>query len=245
MNRTKTGIKGFDELVGGGFVEGSTVLLSGGTGSGKTIFGLQFIYNGAAKFDEPGVYVILETRPEELRDEALGFGWDLRELEEYNSLLILDAASSRAGLPTSEPHTLRRGFDMGEFAEKIYDMVGILQAKRLVIDCVSVLGMRFSNLSEMRGEIFKISALLRSMGVTSLLISETANPQKQTRSGIEQFLTQGLVTFHLNEVNGVLKRNLIVWKMHQSAHSMKMHPFTIDNSGITVLSRKESKTRKR
>ena len=64
MTRIKTGIKGLDDLVGGGFVEGSTILLSGDAGSGKTIFGLQYLFNGASKYDEPGVLVTLESRPE-------------------------------------------------------------------------------------------------------------------------------------------------------------------------------------
>ena len=98
MNRTKTGISGFDELIGGGLVEGSTVLVSGRAGTGKTIFGLQFLYNGASKFNEPGVYVTLETRPRDLRLEAKQFGWNLEELEKKKVFVMIDAASSRAGL---------------------------------------------------------------------------------------------------------------------------------------------------
>jgi KaiC/GvpD/RAD55 family RecA-like ATPase len=253
MTRVKTGIKGFDELVEGGFVEGSTVLLSGDTGSGKTIFGLQFLYSGASKYDEPGVLVTLESRPDELRREALEFGWDLKELEDDGSLIILDAASSRAGQPTSEPHTLRRGFDMGEFHEKLYDAILSIQARRLVIDCISVLGMRFPNPADMRSELFKISALLRSdfkndenetWQVTSLLISETTDSASQTRTGIEQHLTQGLITLNLNEANGALHRDLVVWKMRQSAHSMKKHAFSIGKSGIALKLKKSTRSKK-
>lgn len=251
MTRIKTGIKGFDDLVGGGFVEGSTILLSGDAGSGKTIFGLQYLFNGASKYDEPGVLVTLESRPEELRKEALEFGWNLGDLEENGSLIILDAASSRAGQPTSEPHTLRRGFDMGEFHEKIYDAIHLIQAKRLVIDCISVLGMRFPNPAEMRSEFFKISALLRSSfkndknetwHVTSLLLSEATDSSTQTKTGIEQFLTQGLITLNLSEVNGTLKRDLVVWKMRQSIHSMKKHAFAIGKSGIFMKPTKDTRS---
>ena len=61
MERVKTGIPGFDDLVQGGFPKGASILVSGGTGSGKSIFAMQFIYNGAKQFNEPGLYVTLET----------------------------------------------------------------------------------------------------------------------------------------------------------------------------------------
>lgn len=241
MTRTKTGIKGFDELVGGGLVSGSTVLLSGGAGAGKTVFGLQFLYNGASKFDEPGVYVTIETRPEELRLEALQFGWDLVELEKNQRITIVDAASSRAGLPTSEKYTLRQGFDTSALAEEIYCAVDDLKARRLVIDCVSALAITFSEPSEVRAEIFRISALLREIGVTSLFTSEAVAPSLHGRAGVEQFVAQGLVTLNLTESNGRLERNLTVWKMRQTEHSLKTHPFSITNSGIEMRPRKRSK----
>ena len=234
MNRAKTGIAGFDDLIGGGLIEGSTVLLSGGTGSGKTIFGLQFLFNGASNYAEPGVYVTLETRPNDLRLEALQFGWDFDQLEKNKSLIIIDAASSKAGLPTSEKYALRRGFDIGSLAEEIYRAVDEVKARRLVFDCVSALCMKFDNPSEVRNELFRISALLRELKVTSLLISETIEPTSLSRAGVEQFVTQGLISLNLTETNGVLKRNMLVWKMRQTSHSMKKHAFTIGKSGIEV-----------
>ncbi|MHA1615595.1 MAG: ATPase domain-containing protein [Candidatus Thorarchaeota archaeon] len=245
MTRTKTGIPGLDELIGGGLVEGSTILVSGGTGSGKTIFGLQFLYNGVSKYDEPGVFVTIETRPRDLRLEAQQFGWDLEELEKKNALIIVDAASSKAGLPTSEKYALRRGFDVSTLAEEIYRAVEDSKAKRLVIDCISALGMKFNEPSEVRSELFRISALLRELKVTSLLISETIDPLTHSRAGVEQFITQGLVSLNLFEDGGTLKRNLLVWKMRQTSHSLKKHSFIIGKKGIEIKSRKSSTTKRR
>ncbi len=237
MTRTKTGITELDELIGGGIIEGSTVLVSGQSGSGKTIFGLQFLYNGITKFNEPGVFVTLETRPNELRSEAAQFGWNLHELEQKNALTIIDAASGKAGLPTSERYALRRGFDMSTLAEEIYRAIAETKAKRLVIDCISGLGIRFSEPSEVRNELFRISALLQELKVTSLFISEIIEPDSQSRAGVEQFVTQGLITLNLSEVNGTLKRDLLVWKMKQTPHSLKKHPFRIGKSGIEIATK--------
>ena len=244
MTRTKTGITGFDELIGGGIVQGSTVLLSGQSGSGKTIFGLQFLYNGVTKYNEPGVYVTLESRPNELREEATQFGWDIQKLEEKNALIIIDAASGKAGLPTSQKYALRRGFDMSTLAEEIYRAIDETKAKRLVIDCISGLGIRFNEPSEVRTELFRISALLRELKVTSLFISEIIEPDSQSRAGVEQFITQGLITLNLSEANGALKRDLLVWKMKQTPHSLKKHAFKIGKSGIEVSSKRKSSSKK-
>jgi KaiC/GvpD/RAD55 family RecA-like ATPase len=244
MTRTKTGIKGFDALISGGILEGSSVLVSGKTGSGKTIFGLQFLYNGCTKYNEPGIFVTLETRPNELRSEALQFGWNLRELEEKGSFTIIDAASGKAQLPTSEKYALRRGFDMTTLAEEIYRAIDETKAKRLVIDCISGLGIGQNEPSQIRNELFRISALLQELKVTSIMIGEIVDPESQSRAGVEQFVTQGLVTLNLCEVNGTLKRDLLVWKMKQTPHSLKSHPFTIGNSGIEVTTKKKT-TKKR
>ncbi len=242
MTRTKTGIPGLDDLIGGGFVEGSTILLSGCTGTGKTIFGLQFLYCGAKRFGEPGIFVTLETRARELRTEALQFGWDLQDLEDQKKVVIIDAASSKAGLPTSEKYTLRRGFDMSSLAEEVYRAVEEIKARRLVIDSLSGLGIRFSEPSEVRNELFRIGALFGELNVTSLFIGEVNDPSTLSRAGVEQFVFQGLIVLSLSEVEGILQRDLLIWKMRQTIHSMKKHPLVITDKGIEIdVSRSERK----
>ncbi|TFG10964.1 ATPase [Candidatus Thorarchaeota archaeon] len=235
MNRVKTGIPGFDSLVKGGLIEGSTILVSGRTGTGKTIFGLQFLYHGAVKHDDHGVFVTLETRPHLLRAQAMGFGWDLKNLEDEDKIIIIDAASSKAGLPTSEKFALKRGFDITSFAEEIYQAVDHCGAKRLVIDCLSGLGLRFSEPSEVRRELHRIGSLLNEMNVTSLFLSEALNTNRQSRADVEQFVTQGLVLLDLAEHNNELQRSLLVWKMQATPHSMKRHHFEIGQRGIKIL----------
>ena len=234
MTRTKTGIPGFDDLIDGGLVEGSATLLSGRSGSGKTVFGLQFLYHGADKNNEPGILVTLESRPKELRTEAAQFGWDLEFLEADNKLIIIDAASNKAGLPTSARYALRRGFDTTTLAEEIYRATDEIKAKRVVVDCLSGLSVRFSEKSEVRNAVYRISALLRELNVTSILIGETNNATDHSRAGVEQFLTQGLIMLNLSESKTGLERSILVWKMRQTQHSLKRHPFVIDKKGIRI-----------
>ena len=240
MNRLQTGISGFDTLIEGGIPEGTTTLLSGPTGSGKTVFGLQYLYNGAIQFDEPGIYVTLETRPNDLRMEALQFGWDFSELENKGHLTIIDAASSKAQLPTSEKFALKRGFDMEALAEIIYSAIESTKAKRLVLDSISGLMLRFSEPSEVRRELYRISSLLNELKVTSIFIGETDDSGNQSRVGVEQFVTQGFVAFSISEINDHLERGLLVRKMRFTSHSMKKHGFEIGKSGIKITKTRSS-----
>ncbi|MEM3690769.1 MAG: ATPase domain-containing protein, partial [Candidatus Micrarchaeia archaeon] len=124
MMRCKTGIKGFDELVEGGFPKGSTILIAGDPGTGKTIFGLQFIYNGAVKFNEKGLYLSLEQTADAIRNQALQFGWDLKKLEEQGKLKIVS-------IPVRDISSTT--------AREILEMCRNEGIKRLVIDSLSTL----------------------------------------------------------------------------------------------------------
>jgi KaiC/GvpD/RAD55 family RecA-like ATPase len=235
LDRVQTGIPGLDELLEGGFVRGSTTLLSGRSGSGKTIFGLQFLCHGITKCDESGIFVSLETRPKELRKEAFRLGWDLKALEQSGKLILIDAASNKAGLATSEKFALKRGFDTATLAEAIYEAIQSITAQRVVIDSLSGLSIRYSEPSDVRNAVFTISSLLSELGVTSILIGETNKPLEQSRAGVEQFLTQGLIELNLVEDETGLTRDLLIWKMLQTSHSLKRHKFKIDDSGISLV----------
>ena len=100
MERTATGIKGFDNLIEGGIPEARSVLVSGACGTGKTIFCMQFLYNGAMKYKEPGIYVTLDERPDLIRQDMLRFGWDLRKIEDENMIQIIDGSIAKIGLPS-------------------------------------------------------------------------------------------------------------------------------------------------
>ncbi|MEM4327060.1 MAG: ATPase domain-containing protein, partial [Candidatus Diapherotrites archaeon] len=88
MERTKTGIKGFDELINGGFPRGSTILLSGGPGTGKTIFGLTYLYVGAKEYNEAGLYITLEENLKNIVWNMETFGWDIASLQATSKFRI-------------------------------------------------------------------------------------------------------------------------------------------------------------
>jgi KaiC/GvpD/RAD55 family RecA-like ATPase len=238
IERVKTGIPGLDGILHGGFIRGTNIVISGGVGTGKSIFSMQFLVAGAEKYNEAGVLVTLEEKPSELRREAAQFGWNLEQLESESNrkLIIIDAASSKAGLPSSEEWALRRGFDLNTLAQEIYKATKSINAQRIAVDSLSGLGLRIESSSEVRGSIFKLSALLRELGVTSIMTSEILSQSVGlSRYGVEEFVAQGLIVLSLEEDHGELRRSMVIRKMRATAHSLKRFPFEISSKGIVVM----------
>ena len=235
IKRIKSGIDGLDEILGGGFINGSSILIAGGPGTGKTIFSMEFLVKGILNYDEPGIFVTLEERPDELRREALIFGWDLAKLEEEKIFAIVDAASSKAGLPTNEKYALRRGFDVNTLAQEIYRASRELDVKRIIIDSISSIEVQYDSDSSLRAAIFRLSALLREINCTSLMTCEMIGKENYTRYGIEEFVAQGLIQLFLREESGELRRSILVRKMRGTSHSLKRYPFEIGDNGLIVL----------
>jgi len=85
----RTGIKGLDEILLGGIPGGNTILVQGEAGTGKTLFGVEFIYRGITQFDEPGMIVIFETSARKIIRDAMAMGWDLDDLQTRKKLQIV------------------------------------------------------------------------------------------------------------------------------------------------------------
>src|SRR2546430_16817350 len=92
-----TGIAGLDDILSGGLLRGSVILVEGGAGTGKTTLGMEFIYRGASEFGEPGLIVLFEVSPDKLIRDAALFGWDLPELERQGPPKIV--FTTRQGFP--------------------------------------------------------------------------------------------------------------------------------------------------
>lgn len=237
MNRIKTGITGLDELMEGGIPEGRSVLISGACGTGKTIFGMQYIYMGASKFNEPGIYVTLDERPDLIRQDVMRFGWDLRKLEDKNMIQIIDGSIAKIGIPSEEEFSLPvTGFDLDKLLLEIMRVSKKIGAKRVVIDSIPALGFNFDNSNEVRKAILKLSYMLMRTGVTSLLTSEIEEGSNQYgKYGVEEFVVDGVILLHYMGVGTQSNRTMHIRKMRATKHSEDLHPMEIStNKGITI-----------
>jgi len=234
--RVKSGIPGFDDLVGGGFPVGTTVLVTGPTGSGKTTFAIQFIYKGAELYNEPGVIVTLEERAQDLRREMKAFGWDIEKYEREGKIAIVDGVSAVVGLPSEEQYVLEGNLNTEDFLRYIYRVVKAIDAKRLVIDSIPSIAFRLKKEEDIREMLLQLNTILLEMGVTSILTTEAPDPSrgKISRYGIEEYITRGLILLDFIEREVELKRYLLIRKMRETRHSMKKYPFEITEDGIVV-----------
>ncbi|MEM0026499.1 MAG: KaiC domain-containing protein [Ignisphaera sp.] len=234
--RVKTGIPGFDEILYGGIPKRNIVLISGGPGTGKSILSQQFIWSGL-QMGEPGIYVVLEEHPAQVKQNMRQFGWDVTQFEKKGMFEIVDAFTGGVGeYAKREKYVVPDPTDVGHLVDVIRDAVKELNAQRAVIDSVSTLYITRPSMA--RGVVMQIKKVLSGLGVTAFLVSQVSVTERGFGGPGVEHAADGIVRLDLDEINGELKRSLIVWKMRGTSHSMKRHPFEITDKGIIVYHNK-------
>ena len=223
--RVESGIPGLDKLIEGGFVKGSTNLVAGYSGTGKTIFGCQFILQGL-KIGENGVYVTLEESKEDILEDVSRFGWDLtfKRYIDQNKFLLY----------STFPMSIKK------LEESVFDLVKKINAKRFVLDSLTVASLGWEetkDISKMRRDTFDFMTTLKRLGVTSLLLTEIPETETKalSRFGFEEFVVDGVIILnYLEYVAAGTPRSLIIRKMRRTKQGMDVYPFEITNNGIIV-----------
>jgi len=223
-SRVQTGVKGLDELIGGGFERESIVLLVGSTGTGKSIFGMQFLFEGATKFNEPGVLLSFEEEEEAIYRHAMNFGWDFKKLSEDNKFKLL----------VFKPHQITGILEEG--GGQIRDTLIELGAKRLVIDSITAYGLLFRDEYKRREKVLEFFNLMRKWGVTSLVICEDFPKDVEKEEGSVGFLSDAVVSMYYqqDEEKGIRIHSLEVIKMRGSEHTNKLCAVNFEKNGIVV-----------
>ncbi len=232
VERVRTGIPGMDEILNGGIPRRNIVLLSGGPGTGKTIFGQQYLWNGL-QMGEPGIYVALEEHPVQVRINMRQFGWDVRKYEQEGIFAIVDAFTSGIGEAAKrERYVVKDPTDVGLFIDVLKEAIRDTGAQRGVIDSVSTLYLTKPSVA--RSIVMMLKRVLSGLGVTSILVSQVSVTERGFGGPGVEHAADGIIRLDLDEINGELKRSLIVWKMRGTKHSMRRHPFEITDKGIVV-----------
>ncbi|MEZ0394751.1 MAG: KaiC domain-containing protein [Desulfurococcaceae archaeon] len=232
VDRVKTGVPGFDEIVGGGIPKRNVVLLSGGPGTGKTIFGLQYLWNGL-QAGEPGVYVALEEHPVQVRVNMKQFGWDPKQYEQDGKFAVVDAFTGGIGEAAKrERYVVRDTSNVDELIDVLRQAIKDVDAQRVVVDSVSTLYL--TKPVAARGIVLALKKVLSGTGTTSILVSQVSVTERGFGGPGVEHAADGIVRMDLDEVQGELVRSIIVWKMRGTGHSMKRHPFDITDKGIVV-----------
>jgi KaiC/GvpD/RAD55 family RecA-like ATPase/predicted RNA-binding protein len=236
--RAPTGVKGLDNILEGGFPTNSSILITGGPGAGKTILCLMFLLYGM-DHDEHGVFISMDERPDDLRKEALKFGWDLTKYEEEGKLVIVDVSYPRSGLPSKEKYQMEMPFTLDMIVRKVYEVISEINARRVVIDSLPAFGLHFEDEAEIRIAIHRLNNLLLSTGCTSIITSEII-PGKEgvSRFGVEEFISRGIIVMDLYREEKEFKRAMTILKMRETDYDLRRYAFKIGKNGIEVLPHK-------
>ena len=246
MERVPTGIEGLDEMIEGGFPRGRTTLLSGGCGTGKSIFALQYLYRGAVDYNEPGVYVTIDERPEITRQDMLRFGWDIAALEEQGKLIMLDLTGTKIGVQSGEKYSLSSALDIDRLVLKIMQTAGEIGARRLVIDSLPALGFHLKDEAEVRNMILKLTYMIRKSDLTAILISEVpeqtigSGPMLFSKYGVEEYVADSVILLHYLGMGTDTNRTLYVRKMRGTKHIEDIIPLHITEQGIKLVNPDEA-----
>lgn len=233
MNTIQSGIPGLDDLFGPNkmFPKGLQILVSGPPGSGKTVFGLQFLINGALLAEEPGIFVSFDDLPRHIRKDMSSFGWNINQLEEFSPPLItmIDGFSARVGLSTKEKYTIRANID--SLLMVLTEVLEETGATRVCIDSLSTLSTIIKDPVQVRKEILTMGAVLGEQGCTTLLTAENSE------WGIEEYSAQGLIRLNYDELStGEFRRAILIQKMRGFAHDFSWKEFRITSEGIKIFS---------
>ena len=238
-DRCPTGIKGFDELVGGGLPRGRTILVNGSCGTGKTVFSTQFLYNGFTRYGEPGIYVMLEQDVGEFKDDMMGFNFDLQKAEDEGKLVIINA-SVRKGEGAnflelnSETHDIRPEIaTIDKITEVVAGAAKRINAKRVVIDSLSSMMITFDNTQHLRHIILDLNYGLKKIGLTTLLISDEL--AEDITEATEKYVVDGVISLRYVTIGPDPGRTLVIDKMRKTRHSENIHTIQFGEDGVEVL----------
>jgi len=218
-----TGVDGLDEILNGGIVKNATVLVSGNPGTGKSIFGMEYLYTGVTAFDEPGIYISFEENADDIRASAESVGLEgFGELVDSGKIKIYD----KRDMLSDGDFTATMDKLLEDFSAESYD--------RLVLDSLTMFQLFFDDEREQRTYLLKFSDILKQYGMTSLLVNEQGAVFPETEIGLENFLTDGNIYFIQTPTDSGVNRYIWVAKMRKQDIDTDIFPMEISDGGITV-----------
>jgi KaiC/GvpD/RAD55 family RecA-like ATPase len=227
MSIVDTGVDGLNTMLGGGIPEGSSTLVLGSYGAGKTTMGIHFAHRGASK-GENVVYFTLEERKESIMQASKTYNMDFSPYLDKNLFLLNPDTIEFVEMLKTE----------GNFKSSIES----LRPKRIVIDSISLILMVAENDVLKRNVIINLSNALRDMKVTSLLLAESnVSFPYSSRDGLAEFVSDGVISLQnkYDDSIGSTTSIIRVLKMRLTNHDRKARPYRIGSNGLEILAKSE------
>ena len=220
MDRISFGSPALDEMAGGGLFQDSVILVSGPTGSGKTLLGTTFASEACRRGEQVLLLGYEESRPQLMRN-ALSWGVDFDEWERQGLLRMVCQYPEAQGLE-GHLYAIQREIDR-------------FNPKRLVVDSVSALE-RVGNVRNFREFVIGLTSLVKRQQMCSLFTS--SSPRLSGGDSITDAhistITDAILLLRYVEREGALDRGVIIIKMRGSQHDKRFHEFTIDGTGLHI-----------
>ena len=222
--RVSTGVKGLDEMLEGGFLPGSMVLLRGAPGTGKTSLALQFLIHGATKQNEPGLLISFEEFPSSLYRDAETLGWDIKGLE----------TSGKLHLMFTSPKVFLASLEAPD--SRLNQLILDADIRRLVLDSVSHFDRLTDNAQELRHIYTSVANGLRRGGITGVLLGEEGRSmyRRAFKGGIS-FIVDAIIMLRYVEIESAMQRAITVLKMRGSNHAKEIRRYEIKTGGLEIM----------
>ena len=230
LPKVETGIPGFDELSYGGLPKGKVTLVSGTTGSGKTMFAAGFVYSGAVKYKDNSVFVTFEEKPEDIIRNMKSVGMDLSGLVKKGTLAFVDG-SRQVG------EQIEIGsYSMDGLISRMVYAIKKSKAKRLSIDSISALFERFESKVAIRNGLYDLVVQLKQLGVTAVMTSEKREERGQHPSvGPAEFVADNVILLHNFMEHEKRKRTIEILKFRGADYDSAEGRLIIDKTGLEVF----------
>ncbi len=248
MDRVSFGIEGLDRIIQGGIPASNSLLICGSPGTGKTILSLHYLWHGATQMNEKGIYVSIEETPEDLKAQAMQFGWDFSDLEHRGLIRFIK-------IPIDTVNT--EIFKI--IGDAFYEMGDV---KRMVVDSLSILSINASMYTlpiktivdgeekyspnglvpspmtmsdETKQFIYIFASKVSELGATTIFVGDSPESGNFiTRDTVSEFVCDGVIKLDLKEFGKTIVRTLAVRKMRSTRAEMGYHTLEFHDHGIEV-----------
>jgi circadian clock protein KaiC len=232
VERLEVGIPGFDLVAEGGIPASRATLVAGTAGSGKTLFGVQYLVSGIERYGQGGVLVTFEEPASEIARNVLSLGWDLEKYRAAGQLAIVDV-SAVAGEEVMETGQ----FDFHGLLARLEQAIRNTSAVRVVFDSLTGIFPQFTDRHLIRRELHRVTSRLRELDVTTVMTAERAEEYGPVAHyGVEEFVTDNVVILRHPLSRERRRRTLEILKFRGASHQKGEYPFSIHGrSGVTVI----------
>lgn len=237
FSKAATGIEGLDVMLQGGVPRGRVILVRGAPGIGKTILCMQFLYKGASKYNEKGMFVSLEETKEQLIREMYRVGMDLREPVGNGTITCIEASPIRhipGKVQLGDMTVGKRDFSLVALAKKIMDTANEKDIQRIVIDPMTALSVQCPDDNLRRTMILDLIEALSQTKATCLVTEELSSSALERGGGVEDYSVHGVIIMRPVMREKTITKTVQIVKMRETKHDDQSRIYRITDNGIVV-----------